>query len=550
MKLRHIIVFFFLALGSRESMAATDSILVTVDTLCDRWKVHVKDLIDSRGIKRITLNPIYSDNFVLDPVSDTDRNGVIEFDLMPKQVYFELLKINSKFTASAVINIDHRTGELSSRVLNSLIDDGRKVTYSPPLTDKYDFGTSVFKSSKLKKFRIVNEESSQKSLVVNDIWLESPSSNFSLSDISKPLPYILKQGDTITYTVSFNANIIYDTKNRVILDVECYKVDIPLEGHVLTGVIDVDDLDYGELFIGEKKCLDLMVKNIGNNWFTLNDVSPLKSTTDDITNLHINDPHLVEVGGAIVFVLCYNPTKVGNDSVVLHWENSIAPELEMYMKNTSVIRGVSSIAEVKWVKSLLRFQADSTQSQFFTTIFHNHAPAGTFVKRFYISGKDSAEFEIFNSLSPLSNVTMLRNETDWFDIAFKPDMTKPLAERYADRHATLVAELADSNVTMELIGTFNPLHVKHEFALDNISFSPNPVYGQDATLSFTLAEPKQLAISIYDILGREVISIPSQHYSSGSYSNVIGTSKLSDGSYILRVSDGVLTKSISFRVVK
>ena len=105
-------------------------------------------------------------------------------------------------------------------------------------------------------------------------------------------------------------------------------------------------------------------------------------------------------------------------------------------------------------------------------------------------------------------------------------------------------------MTMELIGTFNQLRVKHELALEDVSFSPNPVYGQDATLTFTLPEPKQLAISIYDILGREVMSIPSQYYPSGTYSNPISSSKLGDGSYILRLSDGAFTKSTSFRVVK
>jgi hypothetical protein len=104
--------------------------------------------------------------------------------------------------------------------------------------------------------------------------------------------------------------------------------------------------------------------------------------------------------------------------------------------------------------------------------------------------------------------------------------------------------------TMHLYGRGIAANSVQEHTLEEFSLHPNPVYGQDATLSFTLNEPKQLSIAIYDILGREVITLPSQYYSSGSYSNSISTVKLNDGSYILRVSDGVHTRSISFRVVK
>jgi len=92
--------------------------------------------------------------------------------------------------------------------------------------------------------------------------------------------------------------------------------------------------------------------------------------------------------------------------------------------------------------------------------------------------------------------------------------------------------------------------VIEELQLGELRIHPNPTLGEDITASFGLAEPRELRFAVYDMLGREVLSITPSYFAKGKQSVMLPVSKLGEGGYILRVSDGVLTKSISFRVVK
>lgn len=548
MKLRHVIVLFLLALASRESMAATDSVSVTVDTLTDGWRICVEDIRVNPGITSIVVASSGDNCELLASDAKPSIDNHVKIADTQSVVCFTVLRMVPSWRSKIILSIERVNFKYTEYTVN-----GRQEYDCDPVSGGiHSFFVYNYKDSQLVEMTIRNPVWSNKQLAIDDISLENGNANFYISAISKALPIVLNSGDSLSVVIKFQALQIGWMFDRLAIKRDIKTDHIILQGVLRVGKISCHDLDFGEVFLGERVCDKVTIRNSGDEYFTL---LMQDSSHQSINKLYFTEgdvlPSTIATQSGHEFQYCYEPEFVSQgDTMFVKWVTDIDSSFLGLMVDSSIIVAYSSVPDVKWNKAYLKFQADSTQSVFLTTIFHNHAPAGTFVKRFYISGADSAEFEIFNSLSPLSNVTMLRNETDWFDIAFKPDMTKPLNERYTDRHATLVAELADSNVTMELIGTFNPLHVKHELAIENISFSPNPVYGQDATLSFALPEPKQLSISIYDILGREVISIPSQYYSSGSFSNIIATSKLGDGSYILRVSDGSSTKSIGFRVVK
>ncbi|HEY6172779.1 MAG TPA: T9SS type A sorting domain-containing protein [Candidatus Kapabacteria bacterium] len=551
MKLRHIILFFLLALASRES-AATEPVKYSLDTLCDGWKVCITDDMPNGGIFKITIDMSKSNNIYLDSLSMVDIDGEIHFTTAVRNTCFRIYKINPALPTTVVIVTLHNNGDLSSRVYHSTVDDLAQIEYTPTVQKGHNFLYQQFDSHTEKQFLIRNLNSSIKDATITDIRLTGNNPNFSVYSYYSPLPAVLAPDSTsYKFWVAFHAKDVFANHDTLIIDINCYQQRIPLFGGINTPVISADDIDLGEVYVGESVCGDITVRGTGNLQLVLD---AMDTTHGSANPLFLSSlPGLPRaIGSFFNFRFCYKPTvESAADSMVVNWVASgINPFLLNQMKDWSIIRGSASLGKVLWDKKTLRFRSDSTTSEFLTVNFSNRAPAKTFVKQFYISGKDSAEFRIHNSLSPLSNVTMLRNEADWFDIAYKPDMTKPPSERYADRHAILVAELNDSIVTVELIGTFSPLHVSHELAVENLSFSPNPVRGIDATLSFRLTEPKQLTVSVYDILGREVLSIPSQYYSTGSYSNAIGTSKLPVGSYILRVSDGAITKSISFRVVK
>jgi hypothetical protein len=92
--------------------------------------------------------------------------------------------------------------------------------------------------------------------------------------------------------------------------------------------------------------------------------------------------------------------------------------------------------------------------------------------------------------------------------------------------------------------------VIEDLLLEELRIHPNPTLGEDITASFGLTEPKELRFAVYDMLGREVVSIPSSYFAKGKQSVRLPVSKLGEGGYILRVSDSVLTRSSSFKVIK
>jgi hypothetical protein len=549
MKPSHIILFFLLAITSRESIAAVDSISVTVDTLCEGWRVCITDEKVNGGLRSISIVDL-NNNVFLDSQTDSSHNGSIVIHNAPKSYCFTLYRRAMYLPGKVSFVVENMRGELTTKEFLG----GYDFTFSSAqgAVHDFDFGTHEYYSSTSRQFVISKYKGNQKPVTIQEISVSGHSGCFVLEPFASLLPMQLIETTPITLDITYRVHAPQLTTDTLIIRTDCGTNRIVLRGYCWAPVITATDIDFGEIFVNEKFCNIFFFSNTGKSAFNVNKINLLydpDSTFIYQTSLF----YPVNTGGNMTLgdQICYIPRKPSDgDSVVLRYVTDIDTGILKYMKDSTVVRGKAIYPKVLWEKKRLRFSADSMEKTFQTITFFNHAPAGTFVKRFYITGKDSTEFSIFNSLTPLSNVTMTRNEKDWFDITFIPDMTKPLPDRYADRYATLVAELNDSNITMELVGTFNPLHVRSELLLDDFSFSPNPVYGQDATLSFTLAEPKQLIISIYDMLGREVMAIPSRYFSIGPQNYSIATSKLGDGSYIVRVTDGVLTRSISFRVVR
>jgi hypothetical protein len=89
-----------------------------------------------------------------------------------------------------------------------------------------------------------------------------------------------------------------------------------------------------------------------------------------------------------------------------------------------------------------------------------------------------------------------------------------------------------------------------ELKLEELRIHPNPTPGEDITVNFGLDKPSDLSFAVYDMLGREVMRVPDTHYTEGNQSVVLDARKLSEGSYILQVTDGSASKSISFKVMK
>lgn len=74
---------------------------------------------------------------------------------------------------------------------------------------------------------------------------------------------------------------------------------------------------------------------------------------------------------------------------------------------------------------------------------------------------------------------------------------------------------------------------------------PNPFAGS-TKICYTLANPATVSLKVFDINGKEVINLVSEHQNSGSYEVSFNTGGLVNGTYIykLQAGDAVLTKQM------
>jgi hypothetical protein len=64
---------------------------------------------------------------------------------------------------------------------------------------------------------------------------------------------------------------------------------------------------------------------------------------------------------------------------------------------------------------------------------------------------------------------------------------------------------------------------------------PNP-FNPTTTIHFDLSEPAEVRVAVYDLLGREVLQLPSQRFLAGTEQSVqLDAGSLASGTYVYRV---------------
>lgn len=172
-----------------------------------------------------------------------------------------------------------------------------------------------------------------------------------------------------------------------------------------------------------------------------------------------------------------------------------------------------------------------------------------------IFAADSAEFQMLNNQRgyfPLDNFSMNGGESIWIDLQFKPDLTKPYPERYANRYARLVVRYVSYatgefiDTTMDLIGTWTKNRVE-EKPTSHFTINPNPVTGNSITLELESREGGASEVSIFDLLGKTLYT---QKVSNSDKLLTIPVPQLVAGTYILRVSYEKSVNSARFEILR
>ena len=82
-----------------------------------------------------------------------------------------------------------------------------------------------------------------------------------------------------------------------------------------------------------------------------------------------------------------------------------------------------------------------------------------------------------------------------------------------------------------------------------LAVAPNPAVGQ-ASLSYSLATPERVRLSVYDALGREVARVVDAERPTGEHRARLDTGRLSAGIYVVRLEAGGQVSSRTLTVVR
>ncbi len=559
---------YALPLGYQYISPDSGNISITIDTLCNSWRVCVTDMTLGGDISSATLlDDPYADiiippsghapyqymNAIFDSKDDPNNTRDIIFGGNDSSVCFNVKVENIGKDAYAPIMIANAHGH--TRIIELSFKKSAVEITPDPLTGG-SFGVNMVGTNTDSTFMFVNLSTSSGNYLVSEASLIGTDTSMKIISVIPPLPALIKPGDTLKYKVRFSArdtNVHLDTIRLV---TDCSTTLLPIAGEGGSGIIVASDHDFGHTIVSDTRCTDtLQIKNIGKLPFTL--------TRDFLLQDAVNfsfDPDKVRVGNrdeVLPLVLqpgqfvrarvCYAPKNEGADSTALIWKTDIPSPYTLSLKTFSVLRGRGIKPGVQWDVPSAYMQMDSTSIRVMRRYLVNPSTAVITVDNIFIQGIDAAEFKIAAMQNPLE-IAIDTGSRVWIDISITPDLTKPANYlRRAQVIATNTFDISEAD-TLHLVAGYDILKVGHELPLEELRIHPNPTLGEDITASFGLTEPKELRFVVFDMLGREVLSMPSSHFGKGKQSIMLPVSKLSEGGYILRVSDGALTKSISFRV--
>jgi hypothetical protein len=563
---------YALSLGYQYKPSDSGNISITIDTLCQGWRICVNDMTTGGDILSASLlDDPYGDiypfdekvrgpykyyNSVLDPTLDPDNTRDIMFNGIDSSVCFNVKVENPSKDAYAPIMI--ADAKCHTRIIELTFKKTAIEITPDPLTGG-SYGLRMVGTNTDSVFTFVNLPGSSRDYLVTEVSLVGSDSSLKILSVTPVLPALIKPGDTLKYKVRFSSQDTVSHFDTIRLVTDCSTTLVPVAGEGGCGIIVASDHDFGNVVVTSTACTDtLAISNIGKLPFTLTSdfllqdksIFSLDTTRVRVGNRDYPLPIVIQPNSAVRMYVCYTPSDdKGVDSTAIIWGTDIPSPYTLSRKSFSILRGKGIKPGVQWDVSTANMKLDSTQTTYMRRWLINKSTAQIVVNQIWIDGPDAPEFKITGMQNPLP-IAIDTGSTVWVDVSVTADLSKPAGLiRTARLVATNTFDVKDSVIVLIRAG-YDLLKVAGDLPLEAFTIIPNPSSGGNMVVNFGLEKQAELSFVIFDMLGREVISIPAAYFTKGKQSLSLPVSKLGEGGYILRVSDGVLTRSISFRVVK
>ncbi|HEY6172008.1 MAG TPA: IgGFc-binding protein, partial [Candidatus Kapabacteria bacterium] len=333
------------ALGYQYTSPDSGNISITVDTLCNSWKVCVTDNTAGGGVSSITLlddpngdfiippsghAPYQYSNVVFDPKDDPSGMREIIFSGDNKSECVTINIQNPGKDGYAPLMIAAKGGE--TRVIELSLSKSPLAITPNPATGG-NLGLRKVGSGLDSVCTFINLPSSKRDYLVTNVSLIGKDTAIKILSVMPTLPALIKPGDTLKYVVRFTAVDTAKHYDTVLIATDCSNIRIPLMAEGGCGIISTSDLDFGYLIVGSSFCVDtLQIRNTGKLSFTLTSDFLLQDTTNfsidpigvtSSANRFYTLPHVIEPGDYVRVRLCYDPKGEGTDSTALIWKTDI-----------------------------------------------------------------------------------------------------------------------------------------------------------------------------------------------------------------------------------
>ncbi len=590
--------------GMKFGNGSAAHISVKIDTLCSFWNVCIHDSTfgqPNQSIKSITLlndptqdivqtsprpakvfyntrlddsldpgYPSFNTNEINFPNGDTDICFKVSVNKPTDSAYAPLFIVDEQGNA-LIVDLFYKPPFVSlspdsGRYLLATIgkDTCQRFVFS-------NFGQIVISNDTTIVFNNITHKNDTtinvnvvhhigRSFAISSANLKNHNANFQVTSTVPQLPANIKPGDSLVITACFSAKDSTIQKDTILLVTDCFTDPISLLGQGAAPLILSGNRDFGNVLVDSTKCDTVSVRNVGDADFTLTKNWTLSNTK----NFSFRDSSLLPIvlkpGQVMYFTFCYTPHQENLDTTVMNWGTNLTDPYKHSIKDSSILRGRGVKSGYFWDRTVQQFTIDTTSgidSDIVRVHLYNNATGNgspsAHVDSVVIVGPDSLEFYMLRNqlgYTPLGNFDLKPDDSIWVDIAFKPNLNKPIPQKYADRHAQLVAinKALERDQVIDLTGVMagkSGVAVSSQPSLFTIS--PNPASGNSVIITLTTVQETKAILSVYDILGREVFR---KDIMQGISMAEIPLRNMNPGVYYVRFTsnNGIFTQK--FEVVK
>ena len=212
----------------------------------------------------------------------------------------------------------------------------------------FNFGNIDLRDSVCRDFDIINK--GKDTLLIKSSYLAN-NDNRVRYVLDKTLPYYILPGDTIHGTMCFEPRgDTNELSNQLVLIYDCDLTSrIPITARVLSYDLWAEDLDFGNVRVGDSVCSRIYMINSGNTDVLIDSLEFDSSGKEFIIDTANVFPVVLKPGDTLFVKVCFAPDSLEAFDILVHWQNSKVSNVKSVVRGRGAAPNFESIV-IDWGK--------------------------------------------------------------------------------------------------------------------------------------------------------------------------------------------------------